>query len=218
MRERGWFISVEGVDGAGKTTQVRLLAQWLQGRGWDVVATREPGGTPFGQALREVLLQSGQAVDARTEALLYAADRRHHVQAVVLPALRRGATVITSRFVDSSLVYQGVVAGLGAEAVEEINRVAGNDRVMPDLTVLLDVPPHVAVERRLRRDGGKEGDRMERRGEEFFARVRQAYLDLAGRHPGRIRVVDASPAPEEVHAQVLRWVLEATAGRRVRAE
>lgn len=200
----GFLVALEGGDGTGKTTQQRLLAAWLTGLGHEVVVTREPGGTATGTALRAVLLArraDGDALAPRAEALLFAADRAQHVAEVVLPGLRRGAVVVTDRYVDSSLAYQGAGRALPAAEVERISHWATGGLV-PDLTVLLDVDPATAAVRR-GRDAGRAGeDRMETESLAFHARVREQFLALAARRPERYLVLDASAAAGEVHRRV----------------
>ncbi|MGI4893706.1 MAG: dTMP kinase [Janthinobacterium lividum] len=199
----GFFVALEGGDGSGKSTQVRLLASWLETLSHEVVLTREPGGTPTGVALREVLLtpREGFSLDPRSEALLFAADRAQHVAEVVLPALRRGAVVLTDRYVDSSLAYQGAGRSLAGDEVERLSRWA-TQGLVPDLTVVLDVDPGTAARRR-GRDAQRAGeDRMEAESAAFHVRVREQFLDLAGRDPGRYLVVDASVSREQVQEQV----------------
>ncbi|NLE71479.1 MAG: dTMP kinase [Actinomycetales bacterium] len=191
----GVFVSFEGGDGVGKSTQLRLLADWLAGRGRDVVTTREPGGTPLGVELRRVVMH-GDHVAPRAEALIYAADRAHHVATVIRPALERGAVVLTDRFLDSSVAYQGVGRELGAEAVERIN-LWGVEGLLPDLTVLLDLDPRVGLSRLT-----GAPDRLERAGVEFHERTRRAFLDRAAADPGRWLVVDAARSAEAIAATV----------------
>jgi dTMP kinase len=194
------FIVLEGGDGSGKSTQVPLLAAWLRKRGLEVVETREPGGTPLGQLLRTVLLDGDTDVGDRAEALLMAADRAAHVSEVIHPALERGAWVVSDRHVASSLVYQGVVRGLGVIEIEEVNGWATGGLV-PDLVIVLDVTDEVAAERR-----PGAGDRMEREGDAFHAAVRAAYRDLA---PERgWCVIDGSGSAESVSARVAETVAE----------
>lgn len=185
MSSPGTFISFEGGDGVGKSTQLRLLAQWLADGGHEVVTTREPGGTPLGVALREAVMH-GDHVAPRAEALIYAADRAHHVATVVRPALERGAVVLTDRYLDSSVAYQGTGRDLGADEVERLSLWAV-EGLLPDLTVLLDLDPAVGLSRLT-----GDPDRLERAGAEFHARTRQAFLDRAAAQPGRWLVVDAS--------------------------
>jgi len=194
-RVAGLFISFEGGDGAGKSTQLALLAAWLREQGREVVTTREPGGTDLGRSVRELLLH-GDDVDERTEALLYAADRAHHVTTLVRPALARGAVVLTDRYLDSSVAYQGGGRGLTAERVEELNLWAV-DGLLPRLTVLLDLDP---AQLPARLTGAP--DRLERAGAEFHHRTRQAFLERAAAHPERFVVLDAARPVEEIAAEV----------------
>lgn len=188
----GFFIAIEGGDGAGKSTQADLLAERLERSGQDVVRTREPGGTTVGVAIRQVLLH-GEYVAPRAEALLFAADRGHHVATLVRPALERGAVVVTDRFMDSSIAYQAAARGLRAEDVRELSLWA-TEGLLPDLTVLLDIP---AATGRLRR--GQEHDRLEREDDDFHDRVRAGFRDLADHEPGRYLVLDAAADPRELH-------------------
>lgn len=189
------FISFEGGDGAGKTTQVEMLAQYLRSHGYDVVTTREPGGTPVGQEIRRLLLH-GADVSDRAEALLYAADRAHHVDTVIRPALERGEVVITDRFVDSSVAYQGVARALGTDEVKELSMWATNG-LMPDLTILLDIPVESATLRR-----GTEPDRIEAAGAAFHEAVREEFLGLARLEPHRWVVIDGTASIAEISAQI----------------
>jgi len=191
----GLFVSFEGGDGAGKSTQTRLLAHWLRERGRTVVLTFEPGDTDLGAALRAAVLH-GDHVDARTEALLYAADRAHHVATVVRPALERGDVVLTDRYLDSSVAYQGVGRGLGADQVERLSLWAVQG-LLPHLTVLLDIDPVSGLARMT-----GEPDRLERAGDEFHRRTRQAFLDRAAADPGRWLVLDATAPPDELAAAI----------------
>ena len=194
---RGLFVAFEGGDGAGKSTQSALLAAWLEERGVEVVRTREPGGTALGRTLRELVLhgQDG-SVSPRAEALIFAADRAHHVATVVRPALERGAVVLTDRYLDSSVAYQGAARRLGHEEVRDLSLWAV-EGLLPDLTVLLDVP---SEEGRARR--GTVHDRLEREADTFHDRVRQGFLDLAAGEPGRYLVLDATGPAEELAAAV----------------
>lgn len=193
------FISFEGGDGVGKSTQLALLATWLEGKGREVVRTREPGGTPLGVELRNAVLH-GDHVGPRTEALLYATDRAHHVDTVVRPALARGADVLTDRYLDSSVAYQGDGRSLGAEEVERLSLWA-TDGLLPDLTVLLDLDPVVGL---TRLTGAP--DRLESAGADFHARTREAFLDRAAAGPDRWLVVDAARAVGVIHEQVVARV------------
>lgn len=200
----GRFVVLEGGDGSGKSTQLRALAAWLRDRGVEVVETFEPGATEAGATIRELLLHRPDPIDPVAEALLMAADRAQHVATVVRPALARGAWVLSDRFLPSSLVYQGVVRGIGVAAVTELNRLAVGE-VVPDLVVLLDVDDIVAEARR-----GSGSDRLEAEGAAFHARVRAAYRDLATTH-GWI-TVDANGTVEEVAAALRDAVSSLLAG------
>ncbi|MEV6123878.1 dTMP kinase [Streptomyces sp. NPDC052077] len=193
----GFFIALEGGDGAGKSTQAEALAQWLRDKGHEVVLTREPGATPVGIRLRSILLDvSSAGLSHRAEALLYAADRAEHVDTVVRPALERGAVVISDRYIDSSVAYQGAGRDLSPVEIARISRWATNGLV-PHLTVLLDVSPETARERFT-----EAPDRLESEPAEFHARVRSGFLTLAAVDPGRYLVVDAGQEPEAVGAAV----------------
>ncbi|GAA5784002.1 dTMP kinase [Chitiniphilus shinanonensis] len=199
---RGRFISVEGVDGAGKSTQLAWLAQWLTARGVRLVQTREPGGTPLGERLREWLL--AEPMHLETEALLMFAARREHLAAVIEPALARGDWVLCDRFTDASFAYQGGGRGLApakVAALEDWVQGSGAARVEPDLTLLFDVPPEVSAARLAQ---GRELDRFEREAADFHARVRDAYLARAASAPQRIRVIDGRGTPEQIQAALAR--------------
>ena len=197
----GTFVVFEGGDGAGKSTQCRLLADALRMRGHEVVVTREPGGTPIGEAIREVVLGAGSdGMAARTEALLFAAARGEHAAALIRPAVARGAVVISDRYLDSSVAYQGAARGLGEEQVAELSLWATEDLV-PDLTIVLDVPPGVGLLR------AGDANRMEGEPEEFHAEVRAAFLRRAAADPGRYVVLEADRPADEVAAAVLAAVL-----------
>ncbi|MFF9806311.1 dTMP kinase [Streptomyces coeruleorubidus] len=189
----GFFIALEGGDGAGKSTQAEALAEWIRGKGHEVVLTREPGATPVGKRLRSILLDvSSEGLSHRAEALLYAADRAEHIDTVVRPALERGAVVISDRYIDSSVAYQGAGRDLSPTEIARINRWATNGLV-PHLTVLLDVAPETARERFT-----EAPDRLESEPAEFHARVRAGFLTLAAADAGRYLVVDAGQDPEAV--------------------
>ncbi len=185
------FVTFEGLDGCGKTTQAVLLADALRGDGVEVVSTREPGGTPLGEAIRDLVLHGGH-VAPWAEAAVYAASRAQHVDGVIRPALERGATVVCDRYVDSSVAYQGVGRGLGLEEVLALNlAVVGG--LLPDRTVLVEIYPETAAER-----VGSSGDRIERDGIALWRRVAGAYRTLAERYPERYVVVDGRRSVAEV--------------------
>lgn len=192
MTARGAFVVFEGGDGVGKTTQVELLAQRLAATGREVVTTFEPGGTRLGAVLRGLLLHGdGGEVGARTEALLYAADKAEHLHQVVLPALRRGAVVVCDRYVDSMVAYQGAGRVLDADEVERVARWATDD-LRPDLTVLLDLDPQAGLETLT------EPDRLESAGLDFHTRARASFLALAARDPERYLVLPARRSRDEL--------------------
>lgn len=192
---RGLFVTFEGGDGVGKTTQISLLRTALESTGVNVTVTREPGGTPFGNEIRELVLHSREHIAPRAEALLYAADRAHNVATIVRPALERGEVVLQDRYFDSSVAYQGAGRVLGSEDIKRISLWAADDLV-PDLTVLLDLDEVAAVERLTAQD--KPFDRFESEKSEFHARVRRAFLDIAAAEPQRFLVLDASQAPDVI--------------------
>lgn len=198
---RGLFITFEGGDGAGKTTQIDHVRQWLQGRGLDVTVTREPGGTELGLDLRRLIQHGPEDVDPRTEALLYAADRAYHVATLVRPSLLAGLVVLGDRYIDSSLAYQGAARALGVDEIRALSTWA-TQGVEPDLTFLLDLPPEVGAAR-----GTGTPDRLERESLDFHERVRHEYLRLAEENPTRIVVIDAVGTPDQVFSEI-RGVLE----------
>lgn len=201
---RGRFISLEGVDGAGKSTHVSTLADAIVALGHRVVTTREPGGTPLGEQLRELLLHTSMTHD--TEALLMFAARREHVEQVIRPALARGDWVLCDRFSDATYAYQGGGHGVPAARIAELERFVHDD-CRPDLTLLFDVPPEVSRARLERAMGdGRELDKFEREREDFFVRVRNAYLARAAADPNRFRIVDSTQTREQVRAQLLRLI------------
>jgi dTMP kinase len=190
------FISFEGLDGCGKTTQAAMLAAALELEGRTVVRVREPGGTPIGERIRELLLDGDSVIGGAAEALLYAAARAQLVDQVILPALARGEVVVADRFIDSSLAYQGVARGLGLEQVLQANELATGG-LMPDITLLLELPPELASARR-----GDTPDRIESESDGFHAAVAEGFAAAAARFPERIHVVDASGPPRAVLARV----------------
>jgi len=194
---RGWFISLDGIDGAGKTTQCQLLADWLRERGHLVVVCRDPGSTPVGDRIRELLLDSRSAMEPLCESYLYMASRAQLVQQIVQPALSRGETVVCDRFLLATVVYQGHAGGLAPEKLWDIG-LFGTGGLLPDLTLVLDLEERICAER-------KQGprDRMESKGDAFVQKVRRGFLTEARRDPARIRVIDASQ-PVEFVARAIR--------------
>jgi dTMP kinase len=195
----GLFVTFEGGDGVGKSTQARLLEEWLRAAGRTVVRTREPGGTEVGELIRDIVLHHRGEVSARAEALLYAADRAHHVATVVRPALERDEVVIQDRYLDSSVAYQGAGRVLGADDVRRLS-VWAAEGLLPDVTVLLDLDPDIARDRLDADD--KPFDRLEAEQAEFHERVREAFLGLAAAEPERFLVLDASAPPDDLAAMV----------------
>jgi len=198
------FITLEGGDGSGKSTQARLLQAWLEDRGHTVVRTREPGGTELGIEIRRLVQHTEGHIAPRAEALLYAADRAHHVATLVRPALERGDVVLQDRYLDSSVAYQGAGRELDGQQIRELSLWA-TDGLLPSLTILLDIDPAAGRERMAGREHAPY-DRLEDTGLGFAERVRAAYLALAAAEPARFAVVDASASPERVHASVVSHV------------
>lgn len=194
---KGAFIAIEGPDGSGKTSIIQNLKIKLQAQGLEVITTREPGGSPIAEQIRQVILDiDNQAMDYRTEALLYAASRRQHLVETILPNVNAGKLVISDRFVMSSLAYQGMAREIGLEPVWAINQFA-IDGQMPDLTLLIDVPAEVGLERIQKAQGKRQYDRLDRESLAFHQRVRQTYLDLA-RDWDAIEILDGQKSIESV--------------------
>ena len=202
MAARGMFITFEGGDGSGKSTQIQSVRDWFESRGREVVVTREPGGTELGTEIRRLVQNGPEDVDARTEALLYAADRAYHVATVIRPALERGAVVLGDRYIDSSLAYQGAARSLGVDEIASLSAWA-TQGLYPSLTFLLDLPPEVGARRRT-----DAPDRMERESMDFHERVRHEYLRLADAEPERIVVIDAVGTVDEVFSEIRGVLVE----------
>ena len=209
MKPAGRFVTFEGIEGVGKSTQVQRAADWLRGRGLEVVVTREPGGTPLAEAIRRLVLEpQDDALDGVAELLLMFAARSVHLANLIEPALARGAWVLCDRFTDATEAYQGAGRGVPLEHVHALERIAQRGR-KPDLTLLLDAPVDLAMERSRKRGG--QTDRFEAEQSAFFERVRRGYLDIAAREPGRVVRVDASGQVESVAGPIrdaLRRLLE----------
>ncbi|ARJ39092.1 dTMP kinase [Sporosarcina ureae] len=201
----GLFISFEGPEGAGKTTVLQEIAERLKAQGQDVVMTREPGGIPIAEKIREVILDSNHsAMDGKTEALLYAAARRQHLVEKIIPALKQNKIVLCDRFIDSSLAYQGFARDLGIDEVLAINLFA-IEEYMPDCTIFFDVPPEVGLAR-IWRDKDREQNRLDLEKVEFHEQVYKGYQEVMLRDEGRIRVVDAQQLPAQVIENVWQIV------------
>jgi dTMP kinase len=201
--KQGFFLTFEGADGVGKSTQIALLAEYLKQADRQVLTTREPGGTYAGERVRAILLDPMSFMSVRTELLLYLAARAEHVDKVILPALREGQIVLCDRFSDSTLVYQGLARGLGVKEAAELDEFA-TDGLTPDLTFLLDAPVELIAQRHLERG---EPDRIEKEGVALQKIVRAGFLSLAKQAPERVVVVDALPRAPKVEAVIRRHVL-----------
>ena len=202
----GAFITFEGIDGCGKSTQLRMLAGELRVRGLPVVATREPGGTPLGQKLRTALLDVKEEVDPLTELLVFAADRAQHVRKHLLPALARNQIVLSDRYADATVAYQGAGRGFKPELIEEIVQLA-TDGLKPDLTLLFDLSVADAAIRTRKRVQSKRTDRLDVENEDFHTRVRNAYVEIAKAEPDRFRIIDAHGSVDETQRRVMEIVI-----------
>jgi dTMP kinase len=202
----GWFITFEGVEGSGKTTQIRLAGEFLREKGLPVVMTQEPGGTPLGERIREILLnRGGFDISGEAEAFLFAAARAQHTDTVILPALERGEVILCDRFSDATIAYQAYGRGLPLETVREVCRFASRG-LSPHLTLLFDLPEEKGLERAFRRIAGRDEDhredRFEREHLDFHRRIREGYLAIAREEPGRVKVIDASRDIESTRGEV----------------
>ena len=206
MKRKALFITFEGPECAGKSTQIKLLHDYLVQKGYEVTVTREPGGTPLAEDFRNIVkhYQGDEPLFDQTELLLYAAARAQHVKEVIAPAVERGAIVICDRFVDSSVAYQGAGRGLGAEFVRRVNEPAVQG-CMPDLTLMYDLPPMKAMQRRL---AVSEPDRMELEKQAFVERVYQGYMDAAQAEPERIVLIDGDRTIEEIELDTRRALIQ----------
>lgn len=204
---KGKFLTFEGIDGCGKSTQMRLLASELRLRGHEVITTREPGGTQFGNRLREVLLDVEGQVDPLAELLVFAADRAQHVRTLIRPALESNHIVLSDRYADATSAYQGAGRGFPARTINLAIQLATGG-LKPDLTLLFDLPVEISLKRAHGRhhNSGTLPNRLDTEDPGFYERVRQSYLKLASEEPDRFRIIDANKAIEEVHAQVMKVV------------
>lgn len=202
---KGLFITVEGTDGSGKTTQIKLMEEYIRSKGYEVVLTREPGGTRISEAIRDLILNpSNTDIVPLTEMILYAASRAQHVCEVIKPAVNEGKVVICDRFVDSSYAYQGCGRGVDLKLVADVNRVA-IDGMVPDITFFLDIDPKVALQRRINSTGA---DRIEQEKMDFHMRVYEAYKKMALLYSDRIKTINATQTIEEISSQINAYLAE----------
>lgn len=194
---KGLFITFEGADGCGKTTQLMLLAKYLKAQGREVVVTREPGARGLGEKIREILLNYDGEVSSRAEAFMFLADRAQHIDVIVNPAIKSGKIVLCDRHTDSSVAYQGYGRRLDIDEIKRLNSIATNGK-KPDMTLVFDIDVETSMAR-----VGDTKDRMESAGIEFFNRVRNGYLEIAKQEPNRVKVLDASKSIEEIHKNVI---------------
>jgi len=198
--KKGLFITFEGADGCGKTTQLKLLKEYLESNGYDVLVTREPGGKGLGEKVREILLNFDGEVSNRCESFLFLADRAQNIDIIVNPAIEQGKIVLCDRHTDSTVAYQGYGRGLNIDEINMLNNLATNGK-KPDLTLVFDVDIETSMKR-----VGTEKDRMESSGDEFFNRVRNGYIELSKQEPERIKLIDSTQSIEDVHKKVLEVI------------
>lgn len=197
MNTKGYFITLEGGEGSGKSSVIKLIVEKLQKEGYQVLQTREPGGVKIAEEIRNIILdKANTSMDGKTEALLYAASRRQHLVEKVIPALEKGMIVISDRYIDSSLVYQGVARGIGIQEVYEMNLFA-IDKILPNLTLILDIEPEIGLQR-INKNNQREVNRLDLESLSFHHKVRDGYLKLKDLYPERLEIVDASKSLEEV--------------------
>ena len=197
---KGLFITFEGGDGCGKTTQIKLLDEYLRAKGYKTLLTREPGAKGLGEKIREILLNYDGEVSPTCESFLFLADRAQHVDCIIKPAIKDGIIVLCDRHIDSTVAYQGYGRGLDLESIHNLNNIATSG-LKPDLTIVLDVDVETSQSR-----VGKEKDRMESAGVEFFERVRNGFLEIAKQEPNRVKVVDSTKSIEEIHKEILELI------------
>ena len=200
MINRGLFITFEGVDGCGKTTQMDLLAKYLQTQGYEVVITREPGAKGLGEKIREILLHYDGEVSSKAESFLFLADRAQHIDKIVNPAIENGKIVLCDRHTDSTIAYQGYGRGVNIDKLRMLNNLATGDR-KPDITFVFDIDIETSMSR-----VGQEKDRMESSGVEFFNNVRKGFLDIAKQEPERVKVISSDKSIDEIHREVLEYI------------
>jgi len=198
MNKKGLFITFEGADGSGKSTQLKMAAEFLNTKGFEVVSTRDPGGTPLGLKIREILLHHDGKIADKCELFLYLADRAQHIDEKIIPALEEGKVVLCDRYVDSTLAYQGYARGIDMQEILMLNNLVAKN-LMPDLTFVFDVSSEVADKR-----VGSTKDRLESEAKEFHQNVRHGFLDLAKKFPDRIKVLDSNQKIENVHTDVIK--------------
>ena len=198
--KKGLFITFEGADGCGKTTQIELLKKYLENKGESVVLTREPGARGLGEKLREILLNYDGEVSPMCESFLFLADRAQHVDCIIKPAVKDGKIILCDRHTDSTVAYQGYGRGLDMDRIHKLNSIATSG-LKPDLTIVFDVDIETSMQR-----VGKEKDRMESAGVDFFNRVRRGYLEIAKNEPKRVKVIDSSDTIECIHKKVVELV------------
>ncbi len=203
----GIFITFEGIEGCGKTTQIKLLDDELRRMGFSTILTREPGGTPISERIRAILLDPASSkISPKTELLLYAAGRNQHICEVISPAIAAGKIVLCDRYADATTAYQGAARDIAPEIIESVHKIA-TDGLMPDLTILLDCDVEVGLSRAIKRNSEESisgsGDRFEREKIEFHQRVREGYLKISASEPARVKVFDATEEPSVIHSQIL---------------
>lgn len=197
---KGLFITFEGIDGCGKTTQMELLGEYLTKKGYEVIFSREPGAKGLGEEIRKILLHYDGEVSSKAESFLFLADRAQHIDTIVNPAIESGKIVLCDRHTDSTIAYQGYGRGVDIEQLKMLNNLAVGKR-KPDLTFVFDIDIEVSMKR-----VGKEKDRMESAGIEFFNRVRNGYLEIAKQEPKRVKIIDSSSTIEDIHKQVVNFL------------